>query len=315
MGPVPLPLPLKRFLRDPLWTVDPRRTAYRRLIRSVPANPDNFTEKVLHKMAFDRSPILKTFADKVAVRDFVTERVGSDVLPELYGIHSDLSELDWSSLPRQFVLKASHGSGGVAVVWEGAARGTRPTADQVPSWSWRDEIHPDDLDREQLVRLAQGWLGLTYELTDRLPEWAYANLPPRVIAEEVLINTDGELPADYKLYMMHGRCSAIAMHTARFTDHRTEFHSPEWEVMSGGQIGLPAPDALSPPPPNLARMLEVSEALSRDVDFVRVDLYELGDRIAFGELTNYPDAASRKFDPPEFNQILCADWHPPKSYG
>jgi len=44
-------------------------------------------------------------------------------------------------------------------------------------------------------------------------------------------------------------------------------------------------------------MIEIAELLSKEVDFVRVDLYDLGSRIVFGELTNYPDGGMAKFKP------------------
>lgn len=313
MVPVPLPLSVKRFLRDPVRTVSPTRTAYSRLERSVPPHPETFTEKLLHKMAHDRRPLLRTFADKVAVRDFVTERVGAEALPALHGVYDDVADLDFDALPREFVLKAAHGSGAVAVVWEGAARGVRPTADQAPAWAWRDELHPDDLDREQLARLAAGWLDLSYELTYRRPEWAYSGLPRRLLAEEVLIDADGRLPADYKLYMMHGRCTVVDAHYSRFSDHRGELRSPDWVPVPGQFLDRGPMVTQIPRPANLDRMVTIAEALSRDVDFVRVDLYDLGDRVVFGELTSYPAAAAGPYSP-GLDALLGRGWTPPRRY-
>ncbi|MEO7268502.1 MAG: ATP-grasp fold amidoligase family protein [Knoellia sp.] len=311
---VPHPLAVKKFLRDPLMTLDPRRTAYRRLMQSVSSDPSTFTEKLIHKMAFDRNPLLHNFADKIEVRGYVASRVGSEVLPEPHGTFDRADQLNGDALPREFVLKAAHGSGAVAVVWDGAPRGSRPTADQSPTWDWRDQIHPDDLDRAQLARLAAGWLDLSYGLTFRRPEWAYSGLQPRLLVEEVLRDAHGELPSDVKLYLMHGRCTAIDFHLARFTDHRGLFLSRTWEVLPGNHVGRAAPDDTPPRPDNLDRMIEIAEGLSADVDFIRVDLHDLGDRVVFGELTNYPGAANRVFVPPEFDRDLGAAWHPPRRY-
>jgi hypothetical protein len=36
-------------------------------------------------------------------------------------------------------------------------------------------------------------------------------------------------------------------------------------------------------------MVEIAETLSQGTDLLRVDLYEIGNQIVFGELTNYPE--------------------------
>src|SRR5579883_814080 len=46
--------------------------------------PRTFSEKVLHRMVFDRRPILITLTDKYAVRAYVRDRIGDHVLPQLY---------------------------------------------------------------------------------------------------------------------------------------------------------------------------------------------------------------------------------------
>jgi hypothetical protein len=55
-------------------------------------------------------------------------------------------------------------------------------------------------------------------------------------------------------------------------------------------------------------MLEIAESLGSDVDFIRVDLYEVGGRIFFGELTNTPEGGGGRFDPREFDATLGQHW-------
>ena len=43
-------------------------------------------------------------------------------------------------------------------------------------------------------------------------------------------------------------------------------------------------------------MVRIAEALGAETDFVRVDLYDLGDRIVFGELTNTPNGGLTGID-------------------
>jgi hypothetical protein len=55
-------------------------------------------------------------------------------------------------------------------------------------------------------------------------------------------------------------------------------------------------------------MREIAERLSQPFDFVRVDLYAHDSRVLVGELTHYPGAGNRSFDPPEWDEKLGAFW-------
>ena len=55
-------------------------------------------------------------------------------------------------------------------------------------------------------------------------------------------------------------------------------------------------------------MLEIARKLSEGSDYVRVDLYNVGGRVVFGELTNYPHAGYLRFDPPKWEEIFGAYW-------
>lgn len=48
-------------------------------------------------------------------------------------------------------------------------------------------------------------------------------------------------------------------------------------------------------------MIELAERLGGGTDFVRVDLYDLLDRIVFGELSSFPAAGDSPFEPETFN--------------
>jgi hypothetical protein len=61
-------------------------------------------------------------------------------------------------------------------------------------------------------------------------------------------------------------------------------------------------------PPNLALMLETAEKLGSGLDFVRVDLYDIGSRIYFGEMTFTPGGGFAHFEPPAMDQHLGELW-------
>jgi hypothetical protein len=284
------------------------RAAYRELARTS-RNPVTFDEKIRWRMAFDRRPHLTLFADKVAVRDFVAQRAGPQYLKESYGVYERGSDIDWSCLPRRFAVKASHGCKGNVLVWEGAPRGRFPAAGWEARWDM-SSAHPDDLDHSAMSRLSDGWLRLSYEYGPswRFPEWAYRNVPPRIIIEELLTTEEGPAPTDFCFFMFDGKCGWIQHNYERLVaDRRRDILDADWNLLPATRMFGP-PDVREPRPDTLEEMLAVSEALSRGSDFVRVDLYSIDGRVVFGELTNYPDSGGSGFEPREMDKTFGDLW-------
>jgi hypothetical protein len=250
-------------------------------------------------MAYDRNPLLTTFADKVAVRDYVAEKVGPEILSHKLGVFSTLESVRREDLPRNFVLKANHGSGASIICWEQAPRGTvlHVPTDSRPTWE-RFLIHPDDLDWDAVVRLSSRWMRQNYYWRlGKFPEWAYKNIAPQLLVEEVLIHNGG-LPEDYRFYMVGGVCKLIQVDGSRFTEHERELYTPDWKRISEetGQVV----EIEGRAPRLLGQMLEIAAALSTEVDFVRVDLYQTDKGVVFGELSNYPEGGSGLTYLPDF---------------
>lgn len=57
-------------------------------------------------------------------------------------------------------------------------------------------------------------------------------------------------------------------------------------------------------PKQYDKMIECAETLSKNIPFVRVDLYDVNGQIYFGELTFYPGNGMEKFKPKEWDTIL-----------
>jgi hypothetical protein len=308
--PVPLRVPLRR-VRDASTGRWPRQVAYWNLARTDPM-PETFTDKIRWRMAYDRRPILQTFADKVAVRDYVADRIGDEHLSHLYGVHARSDQVDWAALPQEFVAKASHGSGAVVIVWEGAPLGSRlpANAGQV-EWD-RFAVRPDVTVRPRLAALIDRWMALDFEFgPGRLPEWAYRGVPPRVIVEELLLDADGGVPRDYKFYVFDGSVQMFQVDTARYGHHQREFFRSDGSPLE--VVGsVDRPTVSSALPASLPRMLEIAAELARGMDFLRVDLYDLPDRIVFGELTSTPGAGAVPLQPREFDRELGTYWRLPE---
>lgn len=53
-------------------------------------------------------------------------------------------------------------------------------------------------------------------------------------------------------------------------------------------------------------MVELAEKLSENIQFVRVDIYEVQGEVYFGEMTFYPGAGVEEINPPEGDNL--GDW-------
>jgi hypothetical protein len=173
-------------------------------------------------------------------------------------------------------------------------------------------VRPERADRAQLARVAAGWLPQLYGQGPNR-EWAYSRVPRRIIVEERLSRADGGIPADYKLFVFHGRCAYIQVDIDRFAERSHDFFDRDWNHLAL-RGGLPWADPTPPPPPHLAEMIDIAERLGAGTDFVRVDLYDVDGHVVFGELTSYPAGGDNPFDPEEWDEIFGRQWTVPRRY-
>jgi len=284
----------------PLWRA-------KQSLKKSAINPKSFSEKVRYKMAFDRNPNLHVWADKVAVREFVTQRIGSTYLTKTFGVFSSIKNLDPSSLPKNFVLKSNHGSGASVICWEGAPRGERIPKDLASIFWERFLIHPDDLEWNDLTQLSDKWMTLNYYWNGwKFPEWAYRDIQPLLLVEELLLDSHG-IPFDYKFAMIDGKCSFIQVDVSRYGNHQRNLYSENWDLINVKTTHPPIFDILLPPP-KLSEMVEIAEELSKGIDFIRVDLYDVEGRVVFGELTNYPNNGGEEIWPRGLSIELGKNW-------
>jgi hypothetical protein len=171
-----------------------------------------FNLKIQYKMAHDRNPMLSLYADKSKVREFVISKIGQKYLSKIYFDTPNPEEIDFATLPLEFVIKANHGSGAVIIVWEGAPIEHKLN---VNSGKWDVfSINSKSFESEKSRQIMKKWLSQNYYwVPGQKPEWAYKNIEPRVIVEELLLDNEGKLPEDFKFYMIDGKCEFIHVRT------------------------------------------------------------------------------------------------------
>lgn len=238
-------------------------------------NPQTLTDKIAWMRLYDLNPLYPTLVDKIAVRDYVHERVGEDVLIPCYGVWDRPGDIDFDSLPKSFVLKCNHESGFVIIC--------------------RDK---DKLDKTYArIQLATR---LKMSFYYRYHEWPYRHVKPRIIAEELLTDENDGEPMDYKTHCFGGEPGYIAVFIDRHGSPARGYYSADWERLHF--TGTTDPVRELPRPPQLERMMEIARALAKGLHYCRVDMYAVKDKVYFGEMTLFPGAGLLKFKPDSYDR-------------
>ena len=256
------------------------------------AKPESFNERIASRKLTLTDPIYRDTADKYAVRQFVSERVGEHVLIPLIQVYDRAEDVDLDALPVPFILKPTHGSGWKEIVLDKSA-----------------------LDREAVRATMRSWLRTNF--FSSYFEIHYRDIPPRIVAEKLLQTKNGGPPEDFRFTVIRGRVRTITNNLNSGTPRamRGRFDR-SWRRLAVTTSRPPAPDCL--PPPQLAEMIDIAEKLGRDFDLVRIDLYLVDGKIYFGEITHTPTGGLSLFTPRDFDlalgQIVDTDGDIPERY-
>jgi len=246
-------------------------------------SPRAFTEKVQVAKLTWRSPRMVALADKIESKKLVADLLGPDwITPTIYAGAAlpHRSERNW---PAPYVIKCNHRSGG------------------------NHFVHGADPDWQAIERSIA--LGLARPYGRRLAEWVYSQITPQVLVEP-FIGTP-EVPPDYKLYVFGGKFAFTSMNWNRFHPgglQRATFDR-DWKrlpfVMNS--YGDYDGDDVPRRPASYAEMIAGAEVLAQGFPFARVDLYEIGGRPRFGEVTFYPQSGFFRM-PRQYDLEIGAMW-------
>ncbi|MEI6571901.1 MAG: ATP-grasp fold amidoligase family protein [Actinomycetes bacterium] len=288
-----------------LWTL-------RKKVRFAIVKPRTFNQKMHFKMAWDRRPILTTMADKDAVRAYITGLGRPETLNEVFAVVDDPRLIDLDALPSKCVIKPTHGSGAVIVIHDRADASHRIPVNFPPHQWFKTVlfIRRENIDREAFNALCDHWLGRNYWRSQGSTQWAYLDIPPRLIVEEYL--EVHKYPIDYRFMVINQKVAWIQVNSYNGVTKygnaylRDGTQIPfDWAKDGSFEFVLP---------PEIAEMVLLSEELAQETDFVRVDLYLVAGKIYFSELTNYPSGGRGKHYDTDAAAELAKIWVPKKPY-
>ncbi len=240
-------------------------------------DPKTFNEKIQWMKLYDNTQLKTTLTDKVAVREWITEKIGEQYLIPCLGVWDEFEQIDFDTLPDQFVLKANHGSGWNLIVKNKETFCKEDAAKKFRDWLSRN----------------YAWHGL---------ELHYKGIVPKIFAEEYIENTEGDL-CDYKFLCFDGKIKYAWIDMQRFTDHRRNIYDSDWNEQDFS-IDYPKSLIHIEKPEHFETMKEIAGVLSTGFPLVRVDLYQIDNKIYFGEMTFTCGNGENKFCPEEYDLVL-----------
>lgn len=248
-------------------------------------NPKTISEKLNWLKIYD-STFLKTLcSDKLKVREYVKDKIGKDLFLPVFGVYDKFEQIDFSKLPSNYVIKCNHGSGMNIIVKNGK------------------------IDKADAKRKIDKWMQTDYL---HLLEFSYKPIQKKIFIEQYAENLGKVALTDYKFSCFNGEPKFCQVINDRFTNH---LHFNYYDINFNQMLDIsrndhPANYVLKDEKPkNWELMIQYAKKLSEDFKFVRIDFYEINDKVYISELTFYPNGGYLKYKNKDTEQkigtLLC----------
>ena len=239
-------------------------------------NVKSFNEKLQWLKLYDRKDIYTTLVDKNAVKDYVAKKIGDEYIIPTLGVWDSFDEIDFDTLPEQFVLKCTHDSGGLVIC--------------------SDKAKFDKFEAKQKI---ESCLKRNYYYFGR--EWPYKNVKPRIIAEKYMVDESGTELKDYKFFCFDGKVKALFISSGRGTEkHCDDYFDADFNHLPMRK-GHPNSEKPIQKPDSFEKMKKLAETLSAQMPHARVDFYDVCGKIYFGEITLFSGSGFFRFYPEEWD--------------
>ena len=274
-------LPSKWFISLKYWVI------YHKWINWK--DPKAFTEKLQWMKLYAFRPEYVEMVDKVKVKEYIRKKLGDEYVIPLLGVWKSEKDIDFDTLPDRFALKCNHDSGTIVVCSDKSA-----------------------LDKEKTRKILGKALRTNYYLTGR--EKPYKYVERRIFAEQFLQNEGINELLDYKFFCFDGVPRITKIDYGRAVAHHANYYDMDMNLLPFGVVTSHPTDRVFTKPDNFGEMVDIAKKLSAGIPFVRVDLYDVGGKIYFGELTFYPTSGFNPFT--DYNwDLRLGEWLklPPKN--
>ena len=240
-------------------------------------SPKTFNEKLNWLKLYNHNPLYSIMADKYRVKEYVKNTIGSEFVVPQYGVWEKFEDIDFNNLPQQFVLKANHDSSGAIICLE------KCTFDYI-------------------VLNAHFKKLLNRNYYYFLKEWPYKNIKRRIIAEMFLTDGTGTELRDYKFLCFSGK--PVYMYCTNKGEYiRENFYDMDFNPVniSHGYDKIETPIEK---PSGFETMKLLATKLSNNIPFIRIDFFQINDKVYFSEFTFYDWGGMKPFTDKNWEQKL-----------
>ncbi|EFK2888055.1 hypothetical protein I6H01_03920 [Escherichia coli] len=249
-------------------------------------NPKTLNQKLQWLKLNDRTLLHTICADKIRVREYVENRLGTrDNIIDLLKVYDTPFDITFESLPQgKFVIKSNHYCGDYFIVRD------------------KNLLNIDEV-KWKFIRT------LNCNIYHHGREWQYKNIDRRIIVERLLEDEAGKVPNDIKIHCFNGEPKFIYVSLDREGGNYRSIYDTSWNMLDfcwarrGKDLSKFNVKNISKPS-QLENALNISKKLSQGFKYLRVDLYLVQEKIYVGELTFHQGSGYDKITPFEWDERL-----------
>ncbi len=216
------------------------------------------------KYVLDKTTMkLYYLADKYEVRKYVASKGLADILPPLLGCwDKPLSKEEFDRLPKSFALKMNYGAGMNIICKDKSKLSYEEVNTKLQHWFYNKEGIACSEDHYNLIHR-------------------------KAICEQFIFDNTFDTPTDYKFICINGKPFCVLACFDRVVGEANYMpFTLDWEPLphynkDGRLYQIPRPK-------NLPQMVQMASTLAEGIELVRVDLYDTGSHVYFGEMTLTP---------------------------
>lgn len=241
-------------------------------------HPRTINEKMqyLKLNTYYNNPLVTRCADKYLVKEYLREIGREEIVVPLYGVYDRPEEIDWDKMPEQFVVKCNHGCGYNIIV--------------------PDKKKMSILEVEKTL---QQWMQEEYWKFFAEPQYRF--IKKKILIEKFL----GNDIMTYKFYCFHGEPKVV--YVSSEYDKYVDYFDMNWKRMGVYLSGHQHYPEEIKKPGSFEEMKKLARELSAEFPFVRIDLYDIDDKIYLSEYTFIPTGGYMHLFPDE-NEMIWGEW-------
>ena len=288
-----------RILEDiSKWSIEQRIDALKTIYKERMGieldieNPKRFSEKCQKLKLFCNDPLMTKCVNKLTFKQYVREKLGNGYTAELIDVWHSPVDVNIRDVPEKCVIKSNCSKEGECL------------------YIIKDKKKIDIEKLENEIR--ERWFDWRLLNTNSF-NCMYYDVKPCVLVEEYIEECDRDAD-EYKVMCFGGIPQYIYKVEGHFTNgqnnigrYAVSFFTKEWKYIDV-QVGKHENNPNATKPVNIQKMLEISEILSKDFPFVRIDFFETDSGLKLSELTFVPNSGLKKYYPDSFDLEMGRLW-------